>query len=135
MQKKEFEELTGLKCSDAQYSTIEKIYLHSEMTKNEFCEDYANGCGHKIQEELLDEIEALERCITSRDLDISNLRQERAEIVDFLLSRYNATGDDELRQQVIAMVGEKGYILRRLYMAHQIIEERDRNIIIELLEA
>ena len=135
MQKREFEELTGLEVSDAQYSTIEKIYLYTEMMKDEFCKDYANGCGHKIQEEMLNVVEALEGGITSRNLEISNLRQERAEMVDFLLSRYNATGDDELRKQAIAMVGEKGYILRRLYMGHQIIEEKDRNIIIELWEA
>lgn len=134
MQKQEFEEITGIKTTDKEYALIEQIYLNTELEKNEFCNDYMHGNGREIQRELLNNIDDLRSHINKLDNKILELQQEREDMVDFIISMYNRTGERLLRQQAIAMVGEKKYLLRRLYMEHS-MDEEDRQSLIMILES
>lgn len=98
-----------------QYDHIEELYLNCEvMDKDAFCADYKKHSDSGIIEELNDKVRSLRICLERTDKQIADLKEQRLEMVDFLIAQHHATGAEALRAQAIAMVGETTYLRRKL---------------------
>ena len=110
MQKQEFTQRTGIELTDAEYKEVELMYLEAgNMEKDEFCKDYKK---HK-DSTLLATFYRQSNNLKDK-LDV--FREERSQIVDFLLERAQKFGDSELLNQAIKMVGHKAVIQRKIKM-------------------
>ena len=110
MQKQEFTQRTGIELTDAEYKEVELMYLEAgNMEKDEFCKDYKK---HK-DSTLLATFYRQSNNLKDK-LDV--FREERSQIVDFLLERAQKFGDIELLNQAIKMVGHKAVIQRKIKM-------------------
>lgn len=108
MQKSEFTQKTGIELTDAEYKEVEFMYLEAgNMEKDEFCQDYKK---HK-DSTLLDTFYRQSERLKDK-LDV--MREERSQMVDFLLERAQKFGDIELLNQAIKLVGHKAVIMRKI---------------------
>ena len=110
MQKQEFTQRTGIELTDAEYKEVELMYLEAgNMEKDEFCKDYKK---HK-ESTLLATFYRQSNNLKDK-LDV--MREERSQVIDFLLERAQKFGDIELLNQAIKMVGHKAVIQRKIKM-------------------
>lgn len=108
MTKNEFTQRTGIELTDAEYKEVEFMYLEAgNMDKDEFCQDYKKhkdstllATFYRQSENLKDKLDAM--------------REERSQIVDFLLERAQKFGDVALLNQAIKLVGHKAVIMRKI---------------------
>ena len=108
MQKQEFTQRTDIQVSDVEYKEIELMYLEAgNMDKDEFCQDYKK---HKDSILLATFYRQSERLKDKLDV----MRDERSQMVDFLLERAQKFGDIELLNQAIKLVGHKAVIMRKI---------------------
>ena len=110
MQKQEFTKISGIELTDAEYKEVELMYLEAgNMEKDEFCKDYKK---HK-DSTLLATFYRQSNNLKDK-LDV--MREERSQVIDFLLERAQKFGDIELLNQAIKMVGHKAVIQRKIKM-------------------
>lgn len=108
MQKQEFTQRTDIQVSDVEYKEIELMYLEAgNMDKDEFCKDYKEHHDSTLLATFYRQSERLKD-----KLDV--MREERSQIVDFLLERAQKFGDIELLNQAIKLVGHKAVIMRKI---------------------
>lgn len=108
MQKIEFTQRTGIELTDEQYKQVEDMYLETgNMDKDQFCEDYKKHFDSEILKLFYHQNEKLKS-------KLADLRDERSEIVDFLLDRAQKFGDIKLLEKAIYMVGHDKVIKRKI---------------------
>lgn len=108
MTKLEFTQRTGIELTDAEYKEVEIMYLEAgNMDKDAFCKDYKK---HKDSTLLAAYYEKSNRLEEKLDA----WREERSQVIDFLLERAQKFGDIELLNQAIKMVGHKRVIRRKI---------------------
>lgn len=108
MQKSEFTQRTGIELTDAEYKEVEFMYLEAgNMEKDEFCKDYKKHKDSTLLATFYRQSNNLKE-----KLDV--MREERSQVVDFLLERAQKFGDVELLNQAIKMVGHKAVIQRKI---------------------
>lgn len=108
MTKHEFENLTGKKVSDMEYTYIENMYMEcGEMDKQTFCKYYPGLVNNPIFEYYLNGYRDNREHLNAQGLE--------CEIVAFDLIRKSVQlDDDELSLSAIALIGKKRYILYKL---------------------
>lgn len=103
MTQQEFEQRTGIK-SDVVYELANGVYMAAEnMDKDAFCMDYKKH-GDSI---LLSYF--YKKCVELRKV-LRGMKEERQELVEFLLKQENETDDVVFRNKAAELVGEKEVI-------------------------
>lgn len=123
MLQNEFEALTGMSVETEVYNTIiDPMYMATDMDKQPFCKDFKQ---HKLGEStvanaLTDEVYRLRK-------EIEQMKKERSEVVDFLLSRCNVGCD----HKAIKLVGHKAVLTIKMQKGYPLTED-DKAFIIEM---
>lgn len=109
MQKIEFVQRTGIELTDEQYKLVEDMYLEAgNMDKDSFCQDYKKHSDSTILNLFYT------HNIRLKD-KLADLRDERNEMVDFLLERVQEFGDIKLLKKAISMIGHDKVIKRKIH--------------------
>lgn len=108
MQKQEFTQKTGIELTDAEYKEVEFMYLEAgNMDKDEFCKDYKKHHESTLLATYFRQAENLKDKLDA-------MRDERSNLVDFLLERAQCFGDIELLNKAIELIGHDKVIKRKI---------------------
>lgn len=108
MQKQEFTQKTGIELTDAEYKEVELMYLEAgNMDKDEFCKDYKKHHESTLLATYFRQAENLKDKLDA-------MRDERSNLVDFLLERAQCFGDIELLNKAIELIGHDKVIKRKI---------------------
>ena len=118
---KEFEERTGKPISAETYDAIEKMYMNTELDKDEFCKLYMKAPG------ALAEIE-------KQTVLVRELFEEKKCMADFLIEQAERWSASDLREKAIRMIGEREYLRRKIERGFNLWEV-DKVLLVELLKA
>lgn len=102
MTQQEFQERTGFD-SYITYELGNAVYMALDMDKDAFCDDYKEHWNSVIIANLLKKTEELQAKLDA-------MRDQRAEMVEFLLHQENETDDSIFRDKAVELVGEKEVI-------------------------
>ena len=108
MQKQEFTQRTKIELTDEEFKGVELMYLEAgNMDKDEFCKDYKKHKDSTLLATFYRQSNNLKE-----KLDV--MREERSQIVDFLLNISERYPDKDLHNWAIKLVGHKNVIKRKL---------------------
>lgn len=108
MTKQEFTQRTGIELTDAEYKNVETMYLEAgNMDKDDFCKDYKRHHDSALLGVFFGQAERLKDKLDA-------FRDERSELVDFLLERAQEFGDIKLLNKAIQMAGHPKVIKRKI---------------------
>lgn len=108
MTKLEFTQRTGIEPTDEEFKSINEMYLEAgDMDKDVFCQDFKEHRESKLLGVFYRQADNLKD-----KLDV--MRDERNNLVDFLLERAQIFGDVELFHKAIQMVGHDKVIKRKI---------------------
>lgn len=119
MNKKEFEERTGLKVQDDSYSKIEESYMKTDLDKDQFC---------KLWVENPDALREIE----TKTVLVRELYEERKSLANFLIDQAEKWSASDLREKAIAMIGEKEYLRRKIARGYN-LWDADKKLLDEIL--
>ena len=114
MTQKEFIERTGFD-SYITYELANGVYMALDMDKDAFCDDYKEHWNSVIIANLTKKSEELQSKLDAR-------RDQRWEMVDFLLKQENETDDHVFRDKAVELVGEVEVIRRKIEMEYDLCE-------------
>ena len=141
MTKQEFETLTGLTVTTNEYTYIERVYMASNLQKDEFCNEWKKNrilAGSNLVCDLVMEIEALRGSYETLHKEYTRacdgFTQENSNMADFLILQAENCSASDLREKAIKMVGIKEYLRRRIDLGF-ILWEEDKKALTEILSA
>ena len=117
MTQKEFEERTKRTVKAEDYFIIERLYMATNMDKDEFCKEFQemnNSIRPGIQQslrEISNRLGALEA--QNATLKIS-MRKRDNDLADFLIGKAHAYDDTDFRNQAVKLVGEVEVVKRTI---------------------
>lgn len=120
MTQKEFEEKTGKPVTAEVYANIEKVYMNTNLDKDEFCKAYM-----KAPQTL---VELEKQTVLAREL-----YEERDKMADFLIEQAEKWSAPDLREKAISILGEREYIRRKIEKGYNLWEV-DREMLVEILK-
>lgn len=120
MLQREFEERTGLKLSADGYKEVEECYMNTDIAKDTFC---------KLWMENPTALKEIER----KTVLVRELYEERKCLANFLIDQAEKWSASDLREKVIAMIGEREYLRIKIARGHN-LWEADRKILIDILK-
>ena len=124
MQKQEFTQRTKIELTDEEFKGVELMYLEAgNMDKDEFCKDYKEHHDSTLLDTFFRQAEKLKD-------KLELMREERSQIVDFLLERAQCFGDIELLNKAIELVGHDKVIKRKIRLGMPLWDE-DKEYIVE----
>ncbi len=136
MTQKEFEERTKRTVKAEDYFIIERLYMATNMDKDEFCKEFKEMNDSKrpgIQQSLreianrLGMIEA-----QNATLKISQ-RKQNGDLADFLIGKAHTYDDTDFRTQAVKLVGEVEVVKRTIELGLPLWDE-DRKCILSMIE-
>lgn len=118
---KEFEERTGLKPSDEEFSYVHAVYMNTSMDKDEFCKDFKKHGGSKITRDVH---------VRAVNFELQNKQKDERmdEMADFLIGKSRAYDDTDFRKMAVRLIGEYQVVLKTVEMNLPLWEE-DRDFI------
>ena len=132
MTQQEFEQLTGFRTTETEYSYIEVAYMADDKSKQEFCDTW------KIMPEPARDLlikmgynQKETRAALKAALSRTSRVQE--ELLDIMFERAQKMSDPELRKTCIKRMGAKVYIQKLLQGKYSLWED-DRDLIIQNLK-
>ena len=141
MTQQEFETRTGLTVTTNEYTYIERVYMASNLQKDEFCKEWKKNrslAGSNLVCDLVMEIEALrgsyESLLKEYTRACDGFTQENSNMADFLILQAENCSASDLREKAIKMVGIKEYLRRRIDFGF-ILWEEDKKALNEILTA
>lgn len=141
MTKQEFETRTGLTVTTNEYTYIERVYMASNLQKDEFCKEWKKNrslAGSNLVCDLVMEIEALRGSYETLHKEYTRacdgFTQENSNMADFLILQAENCSASDLREKAIKMVGIKEYLRRRIDFGF-ILWEEDKKALTEILSA
>lgn len=141
MTKQEFETRTGLTVTTNEYTYIERVYMASNLQKDEFCNEWKKNrslAGSNLVCDLVMEIEALRGSYETLHKEYTRacdgFTQENSNMADFLILQAENCSASDLREKAIKMVGIKEYLRRRIDLGF-ILWEEDKKALTEILTA
>ena len=141
MTQQEFETLTGLTVTTNEYTYIERVYMASNLQKDEFCKEWKKNRSLAVSNlvcDLVMEIEALRGSYETLHKEYTRacdgFTQENSNMVDFLILQAENCSASDLREKAIKMVGIKEYLRRRIDFGFSLWEE-DKKALTEILTA
>ena len=141
MTQQEFETLTGLTVTTNEYTYIERVYMASNLQKDEFCKEWKKNrslAGSNLVCDLVMEIEALRGSYETLHKEYTRacdgFTQENSNMADFLIFQAENCSASDLREKAIKMLGIKEYLRRRIDFGFSLWEE-DKKALTEILSA
>lgn len=141
MTKQEFETRTGLTVTTNEYTYIERVYMASNLQKDEFCNEWKKNrslAGSNLVCDLVMEIEALRGSYETLHKEYTRacdgFTQENSNMADFLILQAENCSASDLREKAIKMIGIKEYLRRRIDLGF-ILWEEDKKALTEILTA
>lgn len=109
--------MTGMKVTPAEYEDIQNIYLNAgDMDKESFCRDYKKHASSAIMMEYYKQSETLRA-------KLDKARDERREMVDWLIKTAHSEGCAALRTKACNMSSVSYVVMRTLQMDLILAEE------------
>lgn len=141
MTQQEFETHTGLTVTTNEYTYIERVYMASNLQKDEFCNEWKKNrslAGSNLVCDLVMEIEALRGSYETLHKEYTRacdgFTKENSNMADFLILQAENCSASDLREKAIKMVGIKEYLRRRIDFGF-ILWEEDKKALTEILSA
>lgn len=118
---KEFEERTGLKPTDEEFSYVHAVYMNTSMDKDEFCKDFKKHGSSKITRDVH---------VRAVNFELQNKQKDERmdEMADFLIGKSRAYDDTDFRKMAVRLIGEYQVVLKTVEMNLPLWEE-DRDFI------
>lgn len=133
MNKQEFIERTGLTPTSEEYEAIEALYMAAgEMDKDEFCKEYKKHGTSRLVSVLFKETKVLKGQLEEANNIIEDLREQKSQMLDFLIEQAEKWSASDLREKAIKILGAKEYLRRKVENGFNLWES-DRELLIELL--
>jgi hypothetical protein len=132
MTQKEFEERTKRTVKAEDYLIIERLYMATNMDKDEFCKEFQemnNSIRPGIRQslrEISNRLGALEA--QNATLKIS-MRKRDNDLADFLIGKAHAYDDTDFRNQAVALVGETDVVKRTIELGLPLWDEDRKHIL------
>lgn len=136
MTQKEFEERTKRTVKAEDYFIIERLYMATNMDKDEFCKEFQemnNSIRPGIRQslrEISNRLGTLEA--QNATLKIS-MRKRDNDLADFLIGKAHAYDDTDFRNQAVKLVGEVEVVKRTIELGLPLWDE-DRKCILSLID-
>jgi len=136
MTQKEFEERTKRTVKAEDYFIIERLYMATNMDKDEFCKEFQemnNSIRPGIRQslrEISNRLGALEA--QNATLKIS-MRKRDNDLADFLIGKAHAYDDTDFRNQAVKLVGEVEVVKRTIELGLPLWDE-DRKCILSIID-
>lgn len=136
MTQKEFEERTKRTVKAEDYFIIERLYMATNMDKDEFCKEFQemnNSIRPGIQQslrEISNRLGALEA--QNATLKIS-MRKRDNDLADFLIGKADAYDDTDFRNQAVKLVGEVEVVKRTIELGLPLWDE-DRKCVLSIID-
>ena len=136
MTQKEFEERTKRTVKAEDYFIIERLYMATNMDKDEFCKEFQemnNSIRPGIRQslrEISNRLGALEA--QNATLKIS-MRKRDNDLADFLIGKAHAYDDTDFRNQAVKLVGEVEVVKRTIELGLPLWDE-DRKCILLIID-
>ena len=136
MTQKEFEERTKRTVKAEDYFIIERLYMATNMDKDEFCKELQemnNSIRPGIQQslrEISNRLGALEA--QNATLKIS-MRKRDNDLADFLIGKAHAYDDTDFRNQAVKLVGEVEVVKRTIELGLPLWDE-DRKCVLSIID-
>ena len=141
MTKQEFETRTGLTVTTNEYTYIERVYMASNLQKDEFCKEWKKNrslATSNLVCDLVMEIETLRGSYETLQKEYTraqeNAKASTNHMADFLILQAENCSASDLREKAIKMVGIKEYLRRRIDLGF-ILWEEDKKALTEILTA
>lgn len=136
MTQKEFEERTKRTVKAEDYFIIERLYMATNMDKDEFCKEF-----QEMNNSIRPGIRQLLREISNRlgSLEAQNatlkisMRKRDNDLADFLIGKAHAYDDTDFRNQAVKLVGEVEVVKRTIELGLPLWDE-DRKCILSLID-
>ena len=121
MTQKEFEERTGLRPADEEFSYVHAVYMNTSMDKDEFCKDFKKHGDSKIIRDVH---------VRAGNFELQNKQKDERmdELADFLIGKARAYDDTDFRRMAVRLVGEYKVVMKTVEMNLPLWEE-DREFI------
>jgi hypothetical protein len=136
MTQKEFEERTKRTVKAEDYFIIERLYMATNMDKDEFCKEFQemnNSIRPGIRQslrEISNRLGTLEA--QNATLKIS-MRKRDNDLADFLIGKAHAYDDTDFRNQAVKLVGEVEVVKRTIELGLPLWDE-DRKCILSIID-
>lgn len=136
MTQKEFEERTKRTVKAEDYFIIERLYMATNMDKDEFCKEFQemnNSIRPGIRQslrEISNRLGTLEA--QNATLKIS-MRKRDNDLADFLIGKAYAYDDTDFRNQAVKLVGEVEVVKRTIELGLPLWDE-DRKCILSIID-
>lgn len=133
MTQKEFETLTGMTVTAAEYSNIERVYMaDGNVDKRDFCNMW-KSLSEPAQDYMIEMAISKERIKNDAQVAITSLLKEKKNLLNVMFERTQTMSDPELRKECIKQMGKKEYIKRMLEEGRTLWAD-DKELIISLLD-
>lgn len=109
MTQQEFQDRTGMQVTPSFFRTINSIYMHTVMDKDDFCKDYA---AHK--DSLI--IDQLHTNAVNYELQVEADKNAKMDVATILIGKSHAYNDPDMRTAAVMLVGEKAVVDKTLEM-------------------
>ena len=116
MTTKEFEDRTGLKPTEEEFSYIHSVYMHTSMDKDAFCRDFKK---HGTSETMKD----LHANVVNYELKIRQLQQWLDEAAAQMLVKACVYEDTDLYKTAVDLVGQKKVIMKKIELVLPLWDE------------
>ena len=121
----EFTERTNLKVSEEQFAEIHKMYLFSDMQKDEFCKDYLLHHNSQLLKEYYNNsVKFSSNC--------NELHSQIFSLATFLIDQSEQYSSPELREKAIQILGLHQYLEIKLQKGYN-LWEIDKEALIDIL--
>lgn len=133
MTQQEFEQLTGSKTTEKEYSYIEMVYMvDGYQSKQEFCDTW-KSLPKPARDLLIKMARNQEETRAALKAALSKTSRVQEELLDIMFERAQKMSDPELRKACIKRMGAKVYIQKLLQGKYSLWED-DRDLIIQNLK-
>ena len=140
MNKQEFEKLTGWAVSDETFEMYEEMYMNAgdDIDKTTFCKEMKALDNSMVLLGLNNKIEELRKIIIDQhqelDLRAEAVRDQRKEMIDFLIEEAHEMSSMKARNRAISLMGGRGPYLAEIMRRGYNLWEIDKTDLIDVLD-
>lgn len=136
MTQKEFEERTKRTVKAEDYFIIERLYMATNMDKDEFCKEFQE-MNNSIKPGIRQSLREISNRLGSLEAQNATLkismRKRDNDLADFLIGKAHAYDDTDFRNQAVKLVGEVEVVKRTIELGLPLWDE-DRKCILSLID-
>ena len=136
MTQKEFEERTKRTVKAEDYFIIERLYMATNMDKDEFCKEFQE-MNNSIRPGIRQSLREISNRLGSLEAQNATLkismRKRDNDLADFLIGKAHAYDDTDFRNQAVKLVGEVEVVKRTIELGLPLWDE-DRKCILSIID-